>query len=80
MIAVISVISVVILNRAANLQTKTAIESTTNLANMYAVDLQRRFENYMETAILLSEIMINYDRVEISQRLIRYNDILRSII
>ncbi|WP_010262658.1 methyl-accepting chemotaxis protein [Treponema primitia] len=80
MVAVISVISIIILSRASEMQTKTAIESTTNMANMYATDLRRRFENYMQTAILLSQIMQDYESVDLSQRRIRYNGIIRSVL
>ncbi|WP_041611031.1 methyl-accepting chemotaxis protein [Treponema primitia] len=80
MVAVISVISVVILSRASEMQTETAIESTTNMANMYAMDLRRRFETYMQTAILLSQIMKDYESVDLSQRRIRYNGIIRSVL
>jgi methyl-accepting chemotaxis protein len=79
-VVVISVISIIILSRASEMQKRTAIEGTTNLADMYASDIQRRFENYMQTAVLLSKIMKDYETVDLSQRRIRYNGIIRSLL
>ncbi|MFP3091341.1 methyl-accepting chemotaxis protein, partial [Treponema sp. TIM-1] len=74
MAAIIAIISIVLLNRAAAIQTIAARENMENMTGLYSKDLQNHYENYLDMAKLLSQIMSSYDSVDIEKRRLRYNE------
>ncbi|MDR2739325.1 MAG: methyl-accepting chemotaxis protein [Treponema sp.] len=82
MVVIIAVISVVLLNRAGTLQTVAARENMKNMTGLYARDLENHYENYLDIARILSQIMSSFESVNPENRRLRYNEnmfhILRS--
>jgi methyl-accepting chemotaxis protein len=74
MIAIIAIISIVLLSRAATLQTVAARENMQDLAGLYAKDLDTHYEEYLDIARVLSQIMDSYKRVAPENRRPRYNE------
>ncbi|MDR1238700.1 MAG: methyl-accepting chemotaxis protein, partial [Treponema sp.] len=79
LVAVVAVISVVLLNRASDMQIETALESEENLAGLEAADIQRRYEVYLGVARTSSQIMNGYADMEASTRRLFFYEALRQI-
>jgi len=80
LLVVIAAISIILLRRASGMQTKSAARSAENLASAYAMDLRRRFEIYMQTAVVLSQTFDGYDKLDPSERRPDYNDTMRTVL
>ncbi|MDR2631780.1 MAG: methyl-accepting chemotaxis protein, partial [Spirochaetaceae bacterium] len=79
LVAVIAIISVVLLNRAASMQIETALHSEENLGMAQAVDIQRRYEVYLGVGRAIAQIMDNYHEIEDTKRREYFHEMLRGI-
>ena len=79
-VAAIAIISIVILNRASNLQTETSINNAALLAQVNATEVQRRLETYMDTANTVSQVFDSFTRVPLELRRSNFNQTLEGIL
>ncbi|QQO09885.1 methyl-accepting chemotaxis protein [Breznakiella homolactica] len=79
-IVVIAAIVAIILSRSVTLQTEAAVENAHNIAKLNASDTQRRFEGYLSTARVISQIMDSYESIDVEDRRDNYNDTLRGVL
>jgi methyl-accepting chemotaxis protein len=80
MIFVVTIISMVLLNWAASLQTITARENMKNMAGLYAKDLESYYENTLDIARVLSQIMGGYKNLEGADRRPRFNEAMLKVL
>ncbi|MDR2629909.1 MAG: methyl-accepting chemotaxis protein [Spirochaetaceae bacterium] len=78
----VTAVSVILLTRAAALQTSLARENMENMAGLYAKDLEKHYQDYLNIPKALAQIWSNYQNVSPETRRARYNEnmfhILRS--
>jgi methyl-accepting chemotaxis protein len=77
---IISIISIVLLTRARNLQTKAAQENMKNLTGIYAKELEAHYEEYLTILETLAQIMARYPQAEAGTRRSKYNEILFAVL
>ncbi|MDR1325104.1 MAG: methyl-accepting chemotaxis protein [Treponema sp.] len=77
---VVTILSVITLSRSATLQTVTATDNLMSIAGQTAVDIQRRYEQYMEAARTVAQIMGSYTMIDPSERRSRYDDIMYGLV
>jgi methyl-accepting chemotaxis protein len=78
--AIITISSVVTLNRSSELIIKEAQDYAMQISETYAVTLQKRFESYIRPAMTLSEIFGEYYSTPLELRRTFFNELLESII
>ncbi|MCL2880007.1 MAG: cache domain-containing protein, partial [Treponema sp.] len=71
---------IVLLSRASFLQRKTAEESVVNLAGMTASEVQSTYANFFNIARTVSQIMRNYQIIDIDQRRNYFDDVMQGIL
>jgi methyl-accepting chemotaxis protein len=76
----IGIISSVLIYRANSIQKATATENLQNMAGITAKDIQRHFENYMDTIRTLSQIMNSFQYLEVDARRDNYNETLYGVL
>ncbi|MDR0721810.1 MAG: methyl-accepting chemotaxis protein [Treponema sp.] len=62
------------------MQGKAAADNLQSMAGMTAMDIQRRFELYLDVAQTLAKIMNGFESIDVFQRRMRYDDMLFSIL
>ena len=78
---IVAVISIITLSQSSSLQANAAIENLTSVAGKNAVDIQRRYEQYLLTAQTAAQIMGTYELIsEEEERRPRYDDMLAGLI
>ena len=78
---IVAVISIITLSQSSSLQANAAIENLTSVAGKNAVDIQRRYEQYLLTAQTAAQIMGTYELIsEEEERRPRYDDMLMGLI
>jgi methyl-accepting chemotaxis protein len=77
---IITVSSIVTLSRSSGFIVDEAHELVMQIAETYAVTLQKRFESYIRPAMVLSEVFGEYSSTPVELRRTFYDDILQSII
>jgi len=65
---------------ATNLQRRTTEESVINLAGLTASEIQSNFLAYFNTVKNISEIMSNYETIDVRQRRTFFNDTMQGIL
>jgi len=79
-VALLGIAVVVLLNRSSDLQRRTAEESVVNLTGMTANEVQSNYANYFNIARTMSQIMRNYQTIEVERRRTYFNDIMLGIL
>jgi methyl-accepting chemotaxis protein len=77
---VVSTLSVITLSQSSKLQTSAAIDNLISVAGKTAVDIQRRYEQYLYAARTMAQIMGTFEMIDEEDRRNRYNDILYGLI
>jgi len=77
---VIAVLSVITLNRGGKMQTATTYLFAEELAKKNAVEIQRRFEKFLNYGEVLSQILSDYESTDEALRRHTYDDLLRGTI
>jgi methyl-accepting chemotaxis protein len=77
---VVTILSVITLNRFGAVQTDSATDNLTSIAGQTATDIQRRYEQYLEAARTVAQIMGSYAMIDPAERRSRYDDILYGLI
>ncbi|MDR1107540.1 MAG: PDC sensor domain-containing protein [Spirochaetaceae bacterium] len=80
MIFIAAIISMVLLSWAARVQTMNARENMKNMAGLYAKDLKNYYENTLDIARILSQIMGGYKNIEGEDRRPRFNEAMFKIL
>ncbi|MDR2398374.1 MAG: methyl-accepting chemotaxis protein [Spirochaetaceae bacterium] len=65
---------------STDMQKAAAADNLLNTAGLTARDIQRRFEVYLEVTRTLAEIMNGFESIDPSERRIRYDDMLYSLL
>ena len=79
MIAAITSISIVLLNRAGEMQIQTALRSAERLAEEEAHTVKNDYDNHIQTARTLAQLMGGYENFEISGRRTTFIEIMRQV-
>ena len=79
-IVVVAAISIITLSQSTKLQTVAATENLISTAGQTAMDIQRRYEEYLNSARTVADIMVNYEAIDSAERRSRYNDVLFGIL
>ena len=79
-VILIGIVIIVLLNRASVLQRKTAEESVINLAGMTASEVEANYLSYFDVARTISQIVRNYQTIEVDRRRIFLNDVMLGIL
>jgi methyl-accepting chemotaxis protein len=77
---VIVILSVITLNRGGKMQTETTYRYAEELAEKNAVEVQRRFEKFINYAEVLAQIFNDYESTDEASRRHTYDDLLRGTI
>jgi methyl-accepting chemotaxis protein len=77
---VVATISVITLSQSRMFQTNTATANLTNIAGKTAMDIQRRYEQYLYAARTTAHIMTNYEMIDPAERRNRYDDMLYGLL
>jgi methyl-accepting chemotaxis protein len=73
-------VSTILLTQARSLQTRAASDNMKYLTGMYAVELQGRYEAYLNTAKTVADIMNSFVYVPVGERRDRFDSFLDGII
>jgi len=79
-VVLVGIIVTVLLFRATNLQRRITEESVINLAGLTAYEVQSNFLVYFNVVKNISQIMGNYETIEVRQRRGFFNDTMQSIL
>ena len=79
-VLLVGIIVTVLLIRASNLQRKTTEESVINLAGLTAFEVQSNFLVYFNVVQNISQIMTNYENIDVEQRRSFFDDTMVSIL
>ncbi|MDR3115558.1 MAG: methyl-accepting chemotaxis protein [Treponema sp.] len=79
-IGIVLILSGITLTRSSAIQTKAAHENLQNIAGITAKDIQRQFEVYLDVIQTLAQIMTGYEVIDPTQRRMRYDDMLFSVL
>ena len=79
MVMVISAISVVLLSRASTLQIEAAEANLENMTGLHAMELESRYQVYLDVVTSLSHIMNGYQSTAPELRRNRYIEMIRTI-
>jgi methyl-accepting chemotaxis protein len=77
---VIAVLSVITINRSGKMQTTTTYQYAEELAEKNAVEIQRRFEKFLNYGEILAQNLSGYESVDEALRRSNYDDLLRTTI
>jgi methyl-accepting chemotaxis protein len=77
---VTATLAVILLNRASAMQIRTTKKSAERLATSIGVDVQRRYEAYLQTLSTLAAVMGDYESTAVEVRRNRYEQMLRSVL
>ncbi|MDR0636085.1 MAG: methyl-accepting chemotaxis protein [Treponema sp.] len=77
---VVVILSSITLNRSSKLQTEAATDNLMSIAGQTATDIQRRYEQYIEAARTVAQIMGSYAMIDPAERRSRYDDIMYGLI
>ncbi|MDR3115125.1 MAG: methyl-accepting chemotaxis protein, partial [Treponema sp.] len=80
LLVVLLTLTGVLINRSSRIQGLAAEDNLQSTAGMVAKDMQRQFEQYLDVAKTLAEIMEGYESIDPSQRRMRYDDMLFSVL
>ncbi|MDR3113993.1 MAG: methyl-accepting chemotaxis protein, partial [Treponema sp.] len=80
MVAMLLTLTSVLISRSSSMQALAAANNLQSMAGMTAKDIQRRFELYLDTPRTLAHIMNGFASIDTSERRIRYDDMLFSVI
>jgi methyl-accepting chemotaxis protein len=78
-VAIIAISSFVTLSRSSKLIIAEADEYVMQIAETYAVSLEKRFESFIRPAMVLSEVFGEYHTIPLDERRTMYDNILRSL-
>ncbi|MDR0321020.1 MAG: methyl-accepting chemotaxis protein [Treponema sp.] len=76
---IIAVSSFITLTRSSGLIVKEAEEYVAQIADTYAVSLERRFESYIRPAMILSEVFGEYSTIPVAERRAIFDNMLRGL-
>jgi methyl-accepting chemotaxis protein len=79
MVVVVASISIILLTRARAFQVAAAEENLENMTGLHALDLEARYQVYLDVALSLSQIMNGYEAVEPAMRRTRYTDTMYTL-
>jgi methyl-accepting chemotaxis protein len=77
---IVATLSLVTANRTASMQLATSANSLMAVASGAATDVQRRYEQYLEAARTVAQIMGSYTMVSAEERRSRYDDIMYGLL
>jgi methyl-accepting chemotaxis protein len=77
---VVTILSVITLNRVGDLQTAVSTDNLRSIAGQTATDIQRRYEEYLEAARTVAQIMGSYAMIDPAERRSRYDDIMYGLV
>jgi methyl-accepting chemotaxis protein len=80
LVAIVTLISAILLNRASSLQMASAKESQQRLAAEQARVIQMRFEAYLRTARTLADALAEYDKADVGRQRNRFDQFMESIL
>ncbi|MDR2393291.1 MAG: cache domain-containing protein, partial [Treponema sp.] len=80
MLGIILVLATILITSSSRMQSAAAARNLQSTAGMTAKDIQRRLELYLNVAQNLAQIMTGYEVIDPSQRRMRYDDMLFSIL
>jgi len=79
-VGLIGIALIVLLSRSSDLQRRTAEESVVNLAGMTANEVQANYANYFNIVRTMTQIMRNYQTIDVERRRTYFNDIMQGIL
>jgi methyl-accepting chemotaxis protein len=79
MVVLVAAISVILLNRASSMQIEAAETNLENLTGLNALELEARYQVYLDVATTLAQIMNGYETVDLAVRRTRYTEMIQSI-
>jgi methyl-accepting chemotaxis protein len=79
LVAAVAGVSVILLLRARNLQTREAFANLEEQTGRYSMMMQSNYENYLAAARTLANIMDSFAGVPVEERRTRYDSIIKSI-
>ncbi|MHB9291557.1 putative methyl-accepting chemotaxis protein [Hollandina sp. SP2] len=79
-IGIVLTLTGITFSRSRVIQTKAARENLQNIAGITAKDIERRFEMYLNVIQTLAQIMTGYEVIDPTQRRMRYDDMLFSVL
>jgi methyl-accepting chemotaxis protein len=77
---VVAILSIITLSRSSALQTAGATDNLKSIAGQTAIDIQRRYEQYLDAARTISQIMGSYAMIDPAERRSRYDDIMYGLV
>ncbi|MCL1931296.1 MAG: methyl-accepting chemotaxis protein [Treponema sp.] len=81
MIAIVmAVLSIITLNRSGKMQTETTYQFAEELAERNAIEVQRRFEKFLNYGEVLAQVFNDYESTDEGLRRHTYDDLLRGTI
>ncbi|MDR3145941.1 MAG: methyl-accepting chemotaxis protein [Treponema sp.] len=79
MVVVVAAISGILLSRARALQVEAAEANLENMTGLHALDLEARYQVYLDVVQSLSQIMGGYAAIEPAVRRTRYTEMIRAL-
>jgi len=79
-VILLGIVITVLLSRASSLQRGMVEQSVVNLSGMTANEVQANYANYFNIARTMSQIMRNYQTIEVDRRRTYFNDIMQGIL
>jgi methyl-accepting chemotaxis protein len=79
-VVVIAILSVITIRRSGRLQTATTYNYVEELAEKNSVEIQRRFEKFLNYGEVLAQVLSDYESTEEQLRRRTYDDLLRGTI
>lgn len=77
---IVTALSIITLSQSSKLQSDAAINNLMSVAGKTAVDIQRRYEQYLYATKTVAQIMGTYELVDAEERRKRYDDTLLGLI
>ncbi|MDR0316559.1 MAG: hypothetical protein LBH97_06635, partial [Treponema sp.] len=77
--AIIAILSVFTLTRSSGLIVHEAEEYVMQIAETYAVSLEKRFESYIRPAMTVAEVFGEYHTIQVDERRTQFDNTLKSI-
>ncbi|MDR2501063.1 MAG: methyl-accepting chemotaxis protein [Treponema sp.] len=77
---VVAILSAITLSQSSKLQTQAAIDNLTSIAGKTAVDIQRRYEQYVYAVQAVGQIMGTFEMISEPERRSRYDDMLMGLL
>ncbi|MDR2069081.1 MAG: HAMP domain-containing protein, partial [Spirochaetaceae bacterium] len=79
MVVVITTLSTILLSRASALQIEAAEANLENMTGLHALELENRYQVYLDVVTSLAQIMNGYESVEPAVRRTRYTEMIQAI-